>query len=66
MPQNVNDLYHKGRLSNIDPDINDKQQSGCQYFNSTLFNNTFKSVNNMSLFYYNIRSSSHNGTISYG
>ena len=60
MPQNVNDLYHKGRLSNIDPDINDKRQSGCQYFNSTLSNNTFESVNNMSIFHCNIRSSSHN------
>ena len=60
MPQNVNDFNHKDLLSNIDPDINDNRQSSCQYFDSTLFNNNFGSMNNMSIFHCNIRSLSHN------
>ena len=60
MPQNVNDFNHNDLLSNIDPDINDNRQSSCQYFDSTLFNNKFGSMNNMSIFHCNIRSSSHN------
>ena len=60
MPQNVNDFNHNDLLSNIDPDLNDNRQSSCQYFDSTLFNNTFGSMNNMSIFHCNIRSSSHN------
>ena len=60
MPQNVNDFNHNDLLSNIDPDINDNRQSSCKYFDSTLFNNKFGSMNNMSIFHCNIRSSSHN------
>ena len=60
MPHNVNDFNHNDLLSNIDPDINDNRQSSCQYFDSTLYNNTFVSMNNMSIFHCNIRSSSHN------
>ena len=60
MPQNVNDFNHNDLLSNIDPDINDNRQSSCHYFDSTLFNNKFGSMNNMPIFYCNIRSSSHN------
>ena len=60
MPQNVNDFNHNDLLSNIDPDINDNRQSSCQYFDSTLFNNKFGSMKNMSIFHCNIRSSSHN------
>ena len=60
MPQNVNDFNHNDLLSNIDPDINDNRQSNCQYFDSTLFNNKFGNMNNMSIFHCNIRSSSHN------
>ena len=60
MPQNVNDFNHNDLLSNIDPDINNNRQSSCQYFDSTLFNNKFGSMNNMSIFHCNIRSSSHN------
>ena len=60
MPQNVNGFNHNDLLSNIDPDINDNRQSSCQYFDSTSFNNKFGSINNMLIFYCNIRSSSHN------
>ena len=34
--------------------------NNCQYFDSTLFNNTFGSMNHMPIFHCNIRSSSHN------
>ena len=54
MPQNVNDFNHNDLLSNIVPDINDNRQSSCQYFDSTLFNNKFGSMNNMSIFHCNI------------
>ena len=56
----LNDFNHNDLLSNIDPDINDNRQSSCKYFDSTLFNNKFGSMNNMSIFHCNIRSSSHN------
>ena len=55
MPQNVNDFNHNDLLLNIDPDINDNRQSSCQYFDSTLFNNKFGSMNNMSIFHCNIK-----------
>ena len=57
---NVNDFNLNDLLSNIDPDINDNRRSSCQYFDSTLFNSTFGSMNNMSIFHCNIRSSLHN------
>ena len=62
MSQNVNYFNHIDLLSNIDPDINDKRQSSCYYYDSTLFNNTFGSMNNMFIFHCNIRLSSHNLT----
>ena len=55
MPQNINDFNHNDLLSNIDPGINDNRQLGCQYFDSTLFNNTFGNMNNMSIFHCDIR-----------
>ena len=64
IPININDtndtINHNDLMSNIDPDINDNRQSSCQYFDSTLFNKKFGSMNNMSIFHCNIRSSSHN------
>ena len=58
MPQNLNDLSQNDLLSNIDSDIYNKRQSNCQYFDGLFFNKMFESMNNMSIFHSNIRSSS--------
>ena len=50
LSQNVTDCNHNDPLSNVDPDINDKRQASFQYFDSTLFDNPFGSMNNMSIF----------------
>ena len=55
MPQNINDFNHNDLLSNIDPGIKDNRQLSCQYFDSTLFNNKFGNMNNMSIFHCDIR-----------